>query len=79
MATIINNPPERVIEVNGTDNGSLLILVVVLVLALIGGGWLYMQYHRVPAAPATSNGGANINVTLPAPSQGQNNEEPANP
>lgn len=33
---------------------------------------MWMRYYRAPAAAPTSNGGANINVTLPASDNSNN-------
>lgn len=70
MATIINNPgSERVIEVDRTDSSSGWVVAVVILLAVIVvGSYAWFHYHRVAAA--TTSGGTNVNVTLPAPTSG---------
>jgi hypothetical protein len=75
MSTIINNPPERVIEIERTDSSGLIALVLILAVAIIGAGWFYMN-HRGAPAEAPSNGGANINITLPtSPSENEGGQE----
>jgi hypothetical protein len=67
MATIINNDgtPSRVERTSGDAGWA--IAIVVLVAVILVGGYFWMRSHRAaPAAAPSSNGGANINVTLPS-------------
>lgn len=68
MATIVNNPQtERVVE--RESNTGWIIAVLVLIVVIAAGAFLWLRYyHRT--APATSNGGTNINVTVPALGEG---------
>lgn len=61
MATIINTPGNT----SGNDNGAGWSVAIIILIILIGLGAYFLLYHRGVPAPA-SNGGANINVTLPS-------------
>ncbi|MSR70899.1 hypothetical protein EXS62_02570 [Candidatus Kaiserbacteria bacterium] len=65
MATIINNPPERVVAVDGADSSGWAIAVIILLVVVAGGAYAWMRYH--PGTAAAPSGGTNINVTVPTP------------
>ena len=67
MATIVNNPgSERVLEVDRTGDATAGWAVAIIILvAVIGGLFIWVYYHRPAAVPANSTGGS-INVTLPS-------------
>lgn len=73
MSTIINNDPttpgERVVRVENSSSAGWAVAVVVLIAVLLVGGYLFMRYRGSPAAAPATNGGANINVTIPTGSQ----------
>ncbi len=60
--TIINTP-------SGNDSGSAgWAVALIILLAVIVGGFVWYRYYRAPAAaPATNN---SINVTIPSPPAG---------
>ncbi len=67
MATIINNPQPSDRTVFESDSSSGWVATVIILLVLIFGGvYLWMQYRRAPAPQP----GASINVTLPAGNSG---------
>ena len=66
MATIVNNPPERVVEVDRGDSGGWAVSVIILLVVIAVGAYAWIHYHHA-AQPAS--GGTNINVTLPAGTQ----------
>lgn len=66
---VINNPSptsERVIERESGTGAAWAVAVIVLLVLVAVGGFLWFRTYGAPvAAPADTNGGANINVTLP--------------
>ncbi len=62
MATIINTPPERVIEVDRGGAISGWAVAVIILIAVVAGLVWWMRYHNATAA---EQGATNINVTLP--------------
>lgn len=73
MATVINNPPERERVVERSDGAGWAVAVIILLVAVAVGVWAYTRYYRAGGyeAPAPTNSGTNINVTLPGDSQPQ--------
>jgi hypothetical protein len=72
MATILNNPSnapatERTyVERSSDDSGGWAVAIIVLLAVLAIGAFMWLRYYNAPAAATPqSNGGANINVTLP--------------
>ncbi len=67
MTTIINGEPvvERRTTIERTSDSSSgwAVAVVILIAVIVVGGILWMRSHK--AVPATTTGGANINVTIP--------------
>ncbi|MHB8660864.1 MAG: hypothetical protein ACYC75_02940 [Minisyncoccota bacterium] len=69
MATIINNPsPERVIEKKSTDYSGWVVAVIILLVIIALGAYLWFQYY--PTSTTTNYGGTNINLTVPAATTG---------
>jgi hypothetical protein len=70
MVTVLNNPSvpntERttMIERSSDDSAGWAVAVIILLAVVAVAGFLWMRYYSAPAVPA-SNGGTNINVTLP--------------
>ncbi len=66
MVTVVNTPGggDRIIE--RTDTGGWAVAVIILIAIVAIGGFFAWRYYRAPAAAPASNGGANINVTIPA-------------
>jgi hypothetical protein len=79
MATVINNPnPDRpVIEVERSDSSGWVVAVIVLLAVIVGGFLWWTRYGRAPAAPV-QNDAANIEVTVPIPGTGGNTEGESN-
>ncbi|HYF12756.1 MAG TPA: hypothetical protein VD928_00425 [Candidatus Paceibacterota bacterium] len=67
MATVVNNPSgtvERSIDRGEDTSAGWAVAVIVLLVVLAVGGFLFARYFN--AAPAaTPNGGTNIDVTVP--------------
>lgn len=71
MATIVNNqPPERVVSVDRDDSGGWAVAVVILVIVVAIGGFLWYRSHRGAYTAPAQSGSANINVTLPSGNTG---------
>ena len=70
MATIINNPAptERTTTIERTEDSSAgwAVAVVVLLIVLAAGTYLWVHYQRA-ARPNTPSGTTNINLTVPTP------------
>jgi len=58
--TIITNTPDRS---NANDNGAGLVLALIVIVALLVGGY-FLYRHGAPGVPNT--GSTNVNVTLPS-------------
>jgi hypothetical protein len=76
VAVLDNTTTPRVIErttIERTEDGSAgwAVAIIILLAVVAVGGYLFLRY-RAPAAAPASNGGANINVTLPDTSGGSN-------
>jgi ABC-type transporter Mla subunit MlaD len=69
MVTIVNNPGpvERVVEVDRGDGGAGWAIAVLVLLAVIGGLFVWYRYYRVEPS---QNPTTNINVTLPTTNTG---------
>ncbi len=69
MVTVLENPnvprAERTTMIERNDDSAGWAVAIIILLAVVAvAGFLWMRYYSAPAAPA-SNGGTNINVTLP--------------
>ena len=67
MATVINNPTsERVVERESGSGAPWAVVVIILLVLVAVGGFLWFRTFGAPAAaPSDSSGGTNINVELP--------------
>ncbi len=67
MSTVINNPTsERVIERESSSGAPWAVAVIILLVLVAVGGFLWFRTFGAPAAaPADGGGSTNINVELP--------------
>jgi hypothetical protein len=68
MVDIINNPESRTVE--RSDSSGWAVAVIVLILVIGVGAFVWARYYRAPAQAPSSTGGSNINVTVPPPTGG---------
>lgn len=67
MVTVVNNPnpSERTVERVSDSSMGWAVAVIVLIAALVIGGYIWVRYRTTPSAAPASSGSTNINVTLP--------------